>query len=153
MEGWLGQKSLARFVVEIVEHLDTRAIEVAYSGGGSAPYPPKMMLALLFYCYATGIFSSRKIERASYEQIPVLYITGGTHPDHDSINRFRQRFLTQLGPLFVEILAYASGLGIFKVGEISLDGVKIEANASKHKAMSWDYACKLEAQLKEEAHV
>jgi transposase len=150
MEGWLGQKSLARFVVEIVEHLDTRAIEVAYSGGGSAPYPPKMMLALLFYCYATGIFSSRKIERASYEQIPVLYITGGTHPDHDSINRFRQRFLTQLGPLFVEILAYASGLGIFKVGEISLDGVKIEANASKHKAMSWDYACKLEAQLKEE---
>ena len=150
MEGWLGQKSLARFVVEIVAQLDTGAIEGAYRGGGSAAYPPKMMLALLFYCYATGIFSSRKMERASYEQIPVLYITGGLHPDHDSINNFRQRFLTQLSPLFVEILEYACGLGIFKLGDISMDGVKIKANASKHKAMSWDYACKLEAQLKAE---
>jgi len=135
MEGWLGQKSLARFVVEIVEQLDTGAIEGAYKGGGSAPYPPKMMLVLLFYCYATGLFSSRKMERASYEQIPILYITGGLHPDHDSINNFRQRFLTQLSPLFVEILEYACGLGIFKLGDISMDGVKIKANASQHKAI------------------
>jgi transposase len=150
MEGWLDQNSLARFVVEIVEQLDTSAIEGVYRGGGNAPYPPKMMLALLFYCYGKGIFSSRKIEQATYELIPVLYITGGLHPDHDSINTFRKRFLEQLSPLFVEILEYACSLGIFKLGNISIDGVKIKANASKHKAMSWEYACKLEEQLKEE---
>ncbi len=150
MEGWLDTNSLARFVVEIVEQLDTSEIEGAYRGGGSPPYPPKMMLALLFYCYAKGIFGSRQIERASYELIPVLYITGGTHPDHTSINTFRKRFLNQLEPLFVEILEYACGLGIFKLGDISIDGTKIKANASKHKAMSWDYACKLETQLQAE---
>ena len=129
MEGWLDQNSLARFVVDIIEQLDTSAIERAYRGGGSAPYAPKMMLALLFYSYAKGIFSSRKIEQATYELIPVLYLTGGLHPDHDSINTFRKRFLKQLSPLFVEILEYACGLGIFKLGEISIDAVKIKANA------------------------
>ncbi len=100
-----------------------------------------------------GIFSSRKIEQATYELIPVLYITGGLHPDHDSINNFRKRFLGQLSPLFVEILEYACSLGIFKLGDISIDGVKIKANASKHKAMSWQYACKLEEQLKQEVAI
>ncbi len=150
MEGWLDRNSLARFVVEIVEQLDTSEIEGVYKGGGSAPYPPKMMLALLFYCYAKGIFTSRQIEQATYELIPVLYITGGTHPDHDSINRFRKRFLEQLQPLFVQILEYAWSLGIFKLGDISIDGTKIQANASKHKAMSWEYAQKLEVQLQAE---
>ena len=150
MEGWLEQNSLARFVVEVVEQLDTQDIEKAYSGGGSAPYPPKMMLALIFYCYAKGIFSSRQIEQRSSELIPVIYITGGTHPDHDSINKFRKRFLKQISSIFVELLKYASSLGIFKLGDISIDGTKINANASKHKAMSWDYACKLEEQLKGE---
>jgi len=107
MEGWLDTNSQARFVVEVVEQLDTSEIEGAYKGGGSAPYPPKMMLALLFYCYAKGIFASRQIEQATYELIPVLYITGGTHPDHDSINTFRKRFLDQLQSLFVQILEYA----------------------------------------------
>ncbi|MCP4206701.1 MAG: IS1182 family transposase, partial [Shimia sp.] len=142
--------SLARFVVEVVEQLDTSALENAYRGGGSAPYPPKMMLALLFYCYAQGIFSSRKIERATYEWIPVIYLAGGWHPDHDSINRFRKRFLSELGLIFVMILQIAHGLGVFKLGEISLDGTKIKANASKHKAMSWAYACRLEEQLRTE---
>src|SRR5664280_814266 len=114
---------------------------------GSPPYPPKMMLALLFYCYATGIFTSRKIEQATYELIPVLFITGGTHPDHDSINTFRRRFLSELSDLFVKLLLIAHGMGLLKLGDISLDGTKIKANASKHKAMSWAYACKLEAQL------
>ena len=91
-EGWLDENSLARFVVEIMGQLDTRPIEQAYGGGGSPSYPPKMMLALLFYCYAKSIFSTRKIEQATYEQIPVLFITGATHPDHDSINTFRKRF-------------------------------------------------------------
>jgi len=97
-----------------------------------------------------GIFASRQIEQATYELIPVLYITGGTHPDHDSINTFRKRFLEQLQPLFVQILVYAESLGIFKLGDISIDGPKIQAHASKHKAMSWEYANKLEVQLQVE---
>ena len=150
LEGWLDGKDLAHFIVEVVEALDTRDIEEAYRGGGSAPYPPKMLLALLFYCYAKGIFTSRKIERATYELIPVLYVTGGTHPDHDSINTFRQRFLPQLEPLFVQLLQIAQGLGILKLGDVSLDGTKMQANASKHKALSWAYAEQLEATLRAE---
>ena len=146
-EGWLDENSLARFVVEIMEQLDTGMIEQAYRGGGSPPYPPKMMLALLFYSYAKGIFSSRKIELATYELIPVLFITGGMHPDHDSINTFRKRFLKDLSDLFVRLLQIAHGMGVLKLGDISMDGTKIKANASKHKAMSWEYACKLEEQL------
>ncbi len=146
----MDENSLARFIVEILEQLDTRAIENAYRGGGSPPYPPKMMLALLFYCYAKGIFSSRKIEHSTYEQIPVLFITGGTHPDHDTINTFRKRFLEELSDLFVQLLQIAQGMGILKLGDISMDGTKIKANASKHKAMSWEYACKLEEQLRNE---
>ena len=109
-----------------------------------------MMLALLFYCYAKGIFSSRKIERATYELIPVLFITGGTHPDHDSINTFRKRFLKELSKLFVLLLQIAHGMGILKLGNVSMDGTKIKANASKHKAMSYGYANKLEEQLRGE---
>jgi transposase len=150
LEGWLDGNDLAPVIVEVVEALDTRAIEAAYHGGGSAPYPPKMLLAVLFYCYAKGIFSSRKIERATYELIPVLYITGGTHPDHDSINTFRTRFLPQLEPLFVQILRIAHDLGILQLGDVSIDGTKIQANASKHKAMSWAYAEKLEETLRAE---
>ncbi len=112
--------------------------------------PPRWCWRCCFTAIALGIFSSRKIEQATYELIPVLYITGGLHPDHDSINSFRQRFLEQLQPLFVQILEYACRLGIFKLGDISIDGSKIEANASKHKAMSWEYACKLEVQLQAE---
>jgi transposase len=150
LEGWLDGNDLAPVIVEVVEALDTRAIEAAYHGGGSAPYPPKMLLAVLFYCYAKGIFSSRKIERATYELIPVLYITGGTHPDHDSINTFRQRFLPQVEPLFVPLLRIAHDLGILKLGDVSIDGTKIQANASQHKAMSWAYAEKLEETLRAE---
>jgi len=141
---------LARFVVELVETLDTSELEDAYAGVGSKAMPPKMMLSLLFYSYAVGIFSSRKIETATYELIPVLFITGGEHPDHDTINTFRKRFLDKLKPLFLEILMIAHGMGLLKLGDVSLDGTKIKANASKHKAMSWAYANKLEAQLKAE---
>ena len=150
LEDWLDNNDLAIFIVDVVEKLDTSAIENAYRGGGSAAYPPKMMIALLFYCYAKGIFSSRKIERATYELIPVLYIANGLHPDHDSINTFRKRFLAEFGALFVMLLQIAHGMKIFKLGDIYIDGTKIKANASKHKAMSWKYACKLEEQLKSE---
>jgi transposase len=153
MTGWLDGNDLARFIVELVETLDTRAIEGTYRGGGSAPYLPKMMLALLFYGYAKGIFSSRALEQATYERIPVLYITGGTHPDHDTINTFRQRFLPEVEALFVQVLTIAHELGVLKLGEVSLDGTKIEANASKHQAMSWGYAERLEQQLKAEVQL
>jgi transposase len=150
LEGWLDGNDLAHFIVEVVEALDTHEIDAAYRGGGSAPYPPKMLLALLFYCYAKGIFSSRKIERATYELIPVLYLTGGLHPDHDSINSFRRRFLPQFEALFVQVLLIAHELGVLKLGDVSLDGTKIAANASKHRAMSWAYAERLEHQLQAE---
>jgi len=150
LEDWLDNNDLAIFIVDVVEKLDTSTIEKAYRGGGSASYPPKMMLALLFYGYAKGIFSSRKIEKATYELIPVLYIANGLHPDYDSINTFRKRFLSELGALFVMLLQIAHGMKIFKLGDIYIDGTKIKANASKHKAMSWKYACELEEQLKSE---
>src|SRR2546421_2497013 len=89
-------------------------------------------------------------EQASYESVPFIYIAGGLHPDHDSINSFRKRFLVQLEELFVQILLIAHRLGVLKLGDIFIDGSKVEANASKHKAMSWDYANQLEARLKAE---
>jgi transposase len=150
LEGWLREDHLARFVVDVVEQLDLSAIEQAYSGRGSPAYPPKLMVALLFYGYATGVFSSRKLEQATYESVPFIYIAGGLHPDHDSINSFRKRFVAQLEELFVQILLIAHHLGVLKLGDIFIDGSKVEANASKHKAMSWGYANKLEAHLKAE---
>jgi transposase len=152
-EGWLNDNDLSRFIVDIIEQIDTSKLENEYKGKGNAAYPPQMMLALLFYCYAKGIFSSRQIERATYELIPVLYISGGLHPDHDTINKFRKRFLNQFIFIFTMVLEIAFELGIFKLGDISIDGTKIEANASKHKAMSWDYANKLEAMLQAEVEM
>ena len=150
VQEWLAEDHLARFIVTIVSGLDVSTLEASYSGGGSAPYPPKMMLALLFYGYATGIFSSRKLEQATYELIPVIYITGNTHPDHNSINTFRKRFLEQMKALFTQILLRAYALGALRLGDVSLDGTKIHANASKHKALSWAYANRLEEQLRVE---
>jgi transposase len=150
LEGGLREDHRARFVVDVVEQLDLSAIEQAYRGCGSPAYPPKLMVALLFYGYATGVFSSRKLAQASYESVPGIYIAGGLHPDHDSLNSFRKRFLAQLEELFVRILLIAHRLGVLKWGDIFIDGSKVEANASQHKAMSWDYANKLEAHLKAE---
>jgi len=150
VQDWLDRDHLARFIVSIVDTLDVSALENAYRGGGSAPYPPKMMLALLFYGYATGVFTSRKLERGTYESIPMLYITGNTHPDHDSINTFRKRFLVEMEDLFTQLLVQAYALGVLRLGDVSLDGTKVHANASKHKAMSWGYANRLEEQLRAE---
>src|ERR671914_166695 len=108
LEGWLREDHLARFIVDVVEQLDLSAVEQVYSGHGSRAYPPKLMVALLFYGYATGVFSSRKLERATYESVPFIYIAGGLHPDHDSINSFRKRFLVQLEKL-LELTEIATG--------------------------------------------
>lgn len=149
-EGWLKDDSLARFIVEIVNQLDISNIEAQYNASGSAGYPPRMMIALIFYAYASGIFSSRKIEKATYELIPAIFITQGLHPDHSAIAHFRKRFLKNLEDLFVQILLIASEMGILKLGSVSLDGTKIKANASKHKALSYEHACKLEDKLQQE---
>ncbi|WP_295402425.1 IS1182 family transposase [uncultured Thiocystis sp.] len=150
VQDWLDPDHLARFIVSLVDGLDVGALERAYRGGGSAPYPPKMMLALLFYGYATGVFSSRKLEQATDESIPFLYITGNTHPDHDSINTFRKRFLREMEDLFTQILLRASAFGVLRLGDVSLDGTKIHANASKHQSMSWGDANRLEEQWRAE---
>jgi hypothetical protein len=109
-----------------------------------------MLLALLFYGYATGVFSSRKLEQATYDSVAFRYVAANDHPDHDTIATFRKRFLSELNPLFVQILLIAQQMGCLKLGKVSLDGTKIKANASKHRALSWKYACQLEDQLKTE---
>ena len=150
LQDWLPEKHLARFVVDIVDQLDLNELVKCYGGGGKQPYHPAVLLALLFYGYATGVFSSRKLEQATHDSVAFRFITGDAHPDHDTIATFRKRFLPELEGLFVQMLVVAKVMGILKLGKVSLDGTKIKANASKHKAMSWGYANKLEEQLRRE---
>jgi len=150
LQDWLPEDHLARFVVEIVDQLDLSSLKAAYAGRGSQPYNPEMLLALLFYGYATGVFSSRKLERSTYDSVAFRFIAANAHPDHDTIAVFRKRFLPQLKALFVQILLIAQQAGVLKLGTVSLDGTKVKANASKHKALSYAHACKLEEQLKTE---
>lgn len=147
VDEWLPEGHLARFVVEITDQLDISAIERAYTGSGSDAYHPRMLLALLFYSYATGTFSSRKIEKATFESVPTRYVAGNQHPDHDTICSFRRRFLEPIGALFTQILLVAAEMDMVELGDVSIDGTKINANASKHKAMSWGRARELEDQL------
>jgi len=150
LQDWLPKKHLARFVVDIVDQLDVSELAKRYGGGGKEPYHPALLLALLFYGYATGVFSSRKLEQATHDSVAFRFITADVHPDHDTIATFRKRFLPELEGLFVQMLVVARVMGVFKLGKVSLDGTKIKANASKHKAMSWDYANKLEERLRRE---
>ena len=150
VQDYLPDDHLARFVVDIVEQLDVGHLSAVYSGRGSKPFHPALLVALLFYGYSTGVFSSRKLEKATYDSIAFRYICANTNPDHDTIASFRKRFLKELGALFVEILVVGEAMGLVKLGTISLDGTKIKANASKHKALSWEYANRLEEQLKQE---
>jgi len=147
---WLPEQHLARFVVEVVGQLDLTSLKAAYSGRGSKAYSPAVLLSLLFYGYATGVFSSRKLERSTYDSVAFRYVCANEHPDHDTIASFRKRFLAELELIFVQILQIARQMNVFKLGKISLDGTKIHANASKHQALSWKHACELEQKLKEE---
>ena len=144
VQDWLPERHLARFVVDVLSKLDLHELKMPYTGVGSEAFNPEMLLALLFYGYATGVFSSRKLEQASYDSIAFRHIAANTHPDHDTIASFRQRFLEQLKPLFLQILLLAKALGFLQLGKISLDGTKIQANASKHRALSWGHARELE---------
>ena len=150
LQDWLPEKHLARFVVDIVDQLDLSELVKRYGGGGKQPYHPAVLLALLFYGYATRVFSSRKLEQATHDSVAFRFITGDAHPDHDTIATFRKRFLPELEGLFVQMLVVAKVMGVLKLGKVSLDGTKIKANASKHKTMSWGYANKLEEQLRRE---
>jgi transposase len=151
VQDWLPKEHLARFVVEIVEQLDLRALRDSYAGRGSAAYHPEMLVALLFYGYATGIRASRKLEAATYDSVPFRYIAANAHPDHDTISDFRARFLPQLGQIFEQLLIIAHETGSLQVGEVSLDGTKIRANASKHNALSLKRATDLQQRFRREA--
>jgi transposase len=147
---WLPERHLARFVVEVVDQLDLSAMVKAYRGSGSASYHPAMLLGLLIYGYATKVFSSRAIERATYDSVAFRFIAGNEHPDHDTIATFRKRFLPQIEGLFVDVLRLARTMGVLKLGTVALDGTKLHANASRHSALSYGHAKKLEKQLKRE---
>ncbi|MCI0362344.1 MAG: IS1182 family transposase [Phycisphaerales bacterium] len=150
VDEWLPQRHLARYVVEVVEGLDLSEMVKDYRGSGSASYHPAMLLSLLIYGYATRVFSSRAIERATYDSVAFRYIAANEHPDHDTIASFRKRFLPQIEALFVEVLKLARTMGMLKLGTVALDGTKIHANASRHSALSYGHAKKLEKRLKRE---
>jgi len=147
---WLPEQHLARFVVEIVEQLDLREMVHAYKGNGKAPFHPALLLSILTYGYTTGIFSSRKLEAATYDSVSFLFVAANLHPDHDTLNTFRKRFLPQIEGLMVQVLLIARTMGVLKLGNIALDGTKVHANASKHSALSYGHIKQLEVQLQAE---
>jgi transposase len=154
MKDWLPDDHLVYFVMDVVDELDLCAIYQRYdsSEGGQPPFDPKMMVSLLFYAYCVGLPSSRKVEKATYEQVAFRILTADQHPDHDTVADFRKRHLGALSGLFVEVLRLCQKVGLVKLGHVSLDGTKVKANASKHKAMSYGRmekkAEELEAEVK-----
>jgi transposase len=150
VDEWLPQRHLARFVVEVIAGLDLRAMTGSYRGSGEASYHPSLLLGILIYGYATAVFSSRKLERATFDSVAFRFIAANEHPDHDTIAAFRRRFLKQIEKLFVQVLVLAREMGMLKMGTVALDGTKIHANASRHSALSYEHAAKIEAQLQAE---
>lgn len=144
---WVGEDDLVHFIIEAAERVDIRAFKVNWRGHGHAQYHPRMMLALLVYCYANGILSSRRIERASYRDIAVRYICADNHPDHDTIAGFRRENEKAFKRAFANILEMARQLNLLRVGMVSIDGTKIDANASKIKSVRYDRAKELRARL------
>jgi transposase len=153
LQDWLPEGHLARFVAEVVEALDLAAIYAKYEAGdgrGLSAYDPRMMVRVLIYGYCRGVASSRRIERATYEDVAFRYLAADQHPDHDTIAAFRQEQLTPLAQLFVQVLQLCQRAGLVKLGHVALDGTKIKANASKHKAMSYERMEKAEKELEAE---
>jgi transposase len=136
IEECLPPNHLARFVVQMISQLDLSSIYDEYGAKGGTPIAPEILLGMLVYGYATGIFRSRGLEKASYESIPFRFIAGNLHPDHDTIANFRSRFLEQIKELFVQILEMAIKSDVLKVEDISIDGTKIHADASKSNGVS-----------------
>jgi transposase len=153
LQDWLPEGHLARFVAEVVEALDLSAIYAKYAEGdgrGQAAYDPRMMVRVLIYGYCRGVASSRRMERATYEDVAFRYLAADQHPDHDTIAGFRQEHLAHLAQLFVQVLQLCQRAGLVKLGHVALDGTKIQANASKHKAMSYERMGEAEKKLEEE---
>jgi transposase len=150
VDDWLAEKHLARFVAEVIDGFDLRGMSDSYRGSGSASCHPRMLLGILVYGYATGVFSSRKLERATCDSVAFCFIAANDHPGHDTIAVFRRRFLKEIEALFVQVLQLAREMGVLKMGTIGLDGTKIHANASRHSALSYEYAGKTGEQLKAE---
>ena len=150
VEDWLTQDHLARFVVEVIDGLDLSGLTRQYAGRGSKAHHPATLLAIVVYGYSTGVFSSRKLERATYDSVAFRYIAAGSHPDHDTLATFRRRFIDELAGLFVQVLEMATEMKLLKLGTVCLDGTKLHANASRHSALSHGHIVKLEAQLKAE---
>jgi len=153
LQDWLPEGHLARFVAEVVETLDLSAIYVKYEAGdgrGLAAYDPRMMVRLLIYGYCRGVASSRRIERATHEDVGFRYLAADQHPDHTTLADFRKEHLAELAQLFVQVLKLCQRAGLVKLGHVALDGTKVKANASKHKAMSYERMAKAEKELEEE---
>ena len=150
VEEWLPERHLARFVVEVIAGLDLRAMTGSYRGSGEASYHPELLLGIIIYGYATGVFSSRRLERASYDSVAFRFVAANQHPDHDTIATFRRRFLNQIEALFVQVLGVAREMGVLTLGTVALDGTKIHAGAcpraglrpdpwaSRHNALSYE---------------
>ena len=145
---WVPQEDMVHFVIEAVAGMKLTTLKVNRRGSGSAQYPPSMMLALLVYCYANGIFSSRRIERATYRDLAVRYLTGDTHPDHDTIAAFRRDNFEAVAEVFLQVLQLARTMGVLRVGTVSVDGTHLRANASKDRNVRYDRADELEQQLR-----
>lgn len=150
IQDWLDPNDMVRFVIDAVETMELPQLEVNHRSSGSPQYPPKMMLTLLLYCYANGIMSSRKIETATWHLVPVRYLTGDTHPDHDPINTFRKNNDAAVREAFRQLLLMANQMKVLKVGTVSIDGTHIKANASKYKNIRYDRISELSKQLDED---
>ena len=148
LRDWVGEDDLVHFVIAAVERLPLTAFAVNEKGCGDEQYPPHLLLALLIYCYANGLFSSRRIERATYRDIAVRYLCADTHPDHDTICTFRRQNLAALAAAFVEVLEVARELKLLKLGTVSIDGTHIKASAAKDKNVTYARAQELRAQLR-----
>jgi transposase len=153
LHDWLPEGHLACFLADVVSALDLSAIYASYSekdGRGQAAYAPEMMVRLLLYGYANGVYSSRKIEKRTFEDLAFRYLAGDQHPDHATIAEFRKRHLEALAGLFTQALLLCAEAGLVKLGHVAIDGTKIKAKASKHKAMSYKRMNETEARLKQE---
>jgi transposase len=147
---WVAEDDLVHFVIEAVERLPLSSFVVNHKGTGDEQYPPHMMLALLIYCYANGIFSSRRIERATYRDVAVRYLSADTHPDHDTICAFRRNNFEAIAVSFVDVLELARELQLLQLGMVSTDGTHLKANASKDKNLTYERAQQLRTQLKQD---
>lgn len=152
LHDWLPEGHLGRFMADVTEELDLELIYRSYEGDGRglAAYQPLMMVRLLLYGYCKGVVSSRKIEQATYEDVAFRYLSADTHPDPDTIAAFRKRHLDALAGLFVQVLQLCQKAGLVKLGHVAIDGTKMKANASKHKAMSYDRMDEATQRLRQE---